>query len=165
MEPSDSQELRAAAPEDLELVRDTLQAVARPRMTGTAGAEEVAAQLRGRLQVLGYEVREMRFRFSALPGRFGIPLIGAMFLVFVLGAVSLLRQGRGPAALINLSTLLALCTVFIATFPTTIRRLRWGGLDGVNWLVHRGGSKPRYLVCAHRDSKSQFLPTYFRGIA
>src|SRR5690606_7722747 len=31
-----------------------------------------------------------------------------------------------------------------------------------NWLVHRPGVRPRYVVMAHRDSKSQPLPTLGR---
>jgi hypothetical protein len=154
-----------ASSEDSELVRDTLEAVARPRLTGTIGARDVEAQLRGRLSVLGYEVRELKFRFSALPGRLGIPILGALNLLFTLGAISLLRQGKGPAALLGISALIAATTLLIATFPTVIRRLRWGGSEGVNWLVQRAGTRPRYVMCAHRDSKSQFLPTLLRMLA
>src|SRR5687768_11750928 len=154
-----------ASSEESELVRDTLEAVARPRLTGTIGARDVEAQLRGRLSVLGYEVRELKFRFSALPGRLGIPILGALNLLFTLGAISLLRQGKGPAALLGISALIALTTLLVVTFPAVIRRLRWGGSEGVNWLVQRAGTRPRYVMCAHRDSKSQFLPTLLRMLA
>jgi hypothetical protein len=148
-----------------ELVRDTLESIAVPRMTGTQGALDVEAQLRGRLLALGYDVRELRFRFSTVPGRYGVPIVGALYLVFTLGAISLLHRNSGPAALIALSVLLALVTLFAATHEKLIRRLRWGGADGINLLVHRKGARPRYIICAHRDSKSQPLPTYGRVIA
>jgi hypothetical protein len=165
MEGQEIDSARGESAEESELVRDTLEAVARPRLTGTPGAQEVEAQLRGRLHVLGYQVRELRFRFSALPGRLGIPILGALSLLFTLGAISLIRQGKGPAALVGISSLIALATLLVAKFPVVIRRLRWGGTDGVNWLVQRAGTRPRYLVCAHRDSKSQFLPTLLRMLA
>ncbi len=148
-----------------ELVRETLESVAVPRMTGTQGGRDVEAQLRGRLEALGYDVRELPFRFSNIPGRFGVPIIGVLYLIFTVGAVSLLHRNAGPMALLALSALLALVTFFAAMYGKLIRRLRWGSTEGVNLLMHRKGAHPRYIICAHRDSKSQLLPTYGRVIA
>ena len=80
-------------------VRELLEKLAVPRMTGTQGASESEAQLQSQLVELGYDVRDLSFSFSAIPGRYGVSIVGALYLIFTLGAISLLRERAGAAAL------------------------------------------------------------------
>lgn len=142
--------------------REALQTLARPRLAGSDGAEEVARELRRRFQDLGYRVREIPFSFSIWPGRFGMPFAGAVYLVAVLTAALLLVSGRGLAAVLTLIALAAGVVGMAAYFRTAILRLPWGRVRTSNWIVHRPGARPRHLITAHRDSKSQGLSLELR---
>lgn len=152
-------------PADPGALQQTIAALARPRLTGSEGAAEVDAELRDRFRDLGYEVRDLPFEFSAWPGRFGFVALGVLFLAAFAGATAslLLRQPViALAALLvpPLATYLALRYGGRATLE-----LPWGRQAAANWLVHRRGGSPAYLIMAHRDSKSQPLPTLLRTAA
>ncbi len=145
--------------------RAALEAIAKPRLTGSAAAAEVAAELTTRLEAYGYEVRASPFQFSSWPGRFGVSLAGVVLLVGVLLGTGLLYQGQAGVSLVVLLTvLLIVCGIAVLAKPA-MNILPWGRVEGVNLLAHVPGSRPRYYLMAHRDSKSQPIPLAFRGPA
>jgi len=139
-----------------------LSALARPRLTGSAGAAQVEQELRGRLEALGYEIREIPFEFSTWPGRWGVPAAGAALAVATAAAALLLGPGASGPALLVLGVAAAAVLGMLRSAPLAMARLPWGRVRSSNWLVHRPGARPRYVVMAHRDSKSQPLPTLGR---
>jgi len=146
-------------------VQDVLRAVARPRRVGSAGAAEVGADLRRRLTALGYEVRVLPFSFSDWPGRFGVPVAGAAHLAGSFVAGTLLREGWPGTALLVLVLVAAIDVALALTAPMAMRRLGVGRVEGENLIAARPGARPRWIVMAHRDSKSQPIPTALRGAA
>lgn len=141
----------------------TIVALARPRMTGSAGGREIDARIRRRFRELGYDVRALPFSFSTLPGRYGLPLAGAILLATTVGAGALLPAGRSAAALGTLAAGLALAVLPLLLLDPAIRRLPWGRVETANLLFTR--ATPRWLVMAHRDTKSQWAPTLVRTVA
>jgi len=156
--------VRPAAADERERAREAVRALARPRLTGSEEAAEVETELRERFTGLGYEIREMPFSFSALPGRFGVPVIGAIAVIGFGLATLFIGLGAPLAALIILIAALLLAVAVGFAGGWMMRRLPWGRLDTANWLVHRPGASPRLLVMAHRDSKSQMVPILFRSL-
>lgn len=141
-----------------------MRALAKPRMTGGAGAAETDAELRRRFEAAGYRIDEMPFSFSTLPGRFGVPALGAVHLVGIVLAVVFIALDRPVAALVSLGAALLLAGLLVLLGRWLIRRLPWGRLETSNWLVSQGGgTTPRFLIVAHRDSKSQFVPIALRA--
>jgi len=53
----------------------------------------------------------------------------------------------------------------VLTAPMAMRRLGVGRVEGENMIAARPGAHPRWIVMAHRDSKSQPIPTALRGAA
>lgn len=144
-------------------IREVLTQVARPRLTGSAGAAEVETYLRGELESLGYEVRQVPFSFSTVPGRWGVPAIGAVFGLG--GAIAAFLAGgrEGGAALAVLAAVAVLVGFGARYAREAIARLPWGRVETANWLVARPGARPRFIVMAHRDSKSQGIPLLWRA--
>lgn len=154
--------VRKAGPEEQERLRQDVKVLARPRLAGSEGAAEVDADLRSRFESLGYRIRELPFDYSAWPGRFGFPLSGGLLLLgIVLGAVFLL-SGDPFVSAICLLTALLLSSLVGALSYGAIRWLPFGRARGVNWLVQREGTTPRFLLVAHRDTKSQAVSTFLR---
>lgn len=159
--------VRAVGDEERRAARQAVEALARPRMTGTAGAAETEAELRRRFEELGYTVEALPFSFSTWPGRFGVPLAGAIVIAGTVGATTLLtlRRPGAAAAVLGAATILTgLGALFsrraIAGFPLS-------RTTTANWLIRRPNARPRRIVVAHRDTKSQPVSTYLRttGIA
>jgi hypothetical protein len=140
----------------------TIRALARPRLTGSAGAREVEEELRRRLVALGYELRELPFSFSSIPGRFGVPAAGAILALGTAAAATQLLLGRGGGATLTLAATLGGVALLAAAARPATDRLPWGRIETRNWLAHRPGARPRFLVVAHRDSKSQRVSTFLR---
>jgi hypothetical protein len=142
-----------------------LREVARPRLTGSEGAAQVTALVRQRLEGLGYEVQERVFSFSPWPGRFGITAAGALYLVATVAAAAFLGAGN-PFAAISLLLVLLVTVGLLGLFAApAIDRLPFRPEQGANLFAQRPGSRPRYIIMAHRDSKSQPVPLAFRGPA
>ncbi|MGK7311679.1 MAG: M28 family peptidase [Candidatus Longimicrobiales bacterium M2_2A_002] len=148
---------------DASALHATIVSFARPRMTASAGAREVDALIRRRFQELGYDVRTLPFSFSTLPGRYGLPLAGAILLATAAGAGGLLSAGRSGAAVGALAGGLTLAVLPLLLLDPAIRRLPWGRVETANLLFTR--ATPRWLVMAHRDTKSQRAPTLIRTVA
>ena len=89
---------RMGPPEDEERarIRDVLENVARPRLCGSEGAQAVDRYVRGELERLGYEVRELPFTFSRVPGRWGVPAAG--LLLIITGVLSAVEPEQGSVA-------------------------------------------------------------------
>lgn len=147
--------VRPASDAEREAAREVLESLSRPRLAGSTGAEEVAADLRARFEELGYEVRELPFSFSAFPGRAGVPTAGSVLFIAAVAAVVLLLLERPISATVVLAVAGAVFAGLGLSFRTMIRRLPWLRVETANWLVARPEARPRYLVAAHRDSKSQ----------
>lgn len=158
---------RARAPDAREQteIRETIAELARPRLTGTAGAAWVGAHLRGELERLGYEVRELPFSFSTWPGRFGVPAVGVLVALGSVAGAWLAGTRRGGLSLLVLAVVAAVIAGLARSGRSAIARLPWGRVETANWLVARPGARPRYIVAAHRDSKGQPVPLALRAAA
>jgi len=152
-------------PHEAATLRDRVEALAVPRLTGTEGAEQVESELRDAFEELGYETRELPFSFSSWPGRFGLTVAGVFLALTGVGAAALLRAGEPIPTLVVLVVGLGLTFLPLFTLGTALRRLPFGRLEARNLLFTRPGSRPSWLVMAHRDSKSQLVPTLVRTAA
>ena len=148
---------------DVAGVHETLSSVARPRMTGSDGARETAATIRRRFRDLGYDGRDLPFSFSTLPGRYGLPVAGAILMATAIAAGGLLPTGHPVPALVALVVGLALAGLPLILLDAAIHGLPWGRVETANMLFIRG--TPRWIVMAHRDTKSQLAPTAVRTVA
>lgn len=138
----------------------TLHAIARPRLSGTAGGEVVADELRARFRQLGFQVRELPFSFSAVPGRYGLPAAGVVVAAMGAGAGWLLDAGRPASAMAALAAGLLTAALPLLLLEPALRRLPWGRVETMNLLFTR--AEPRWLIMAHLDTKSQWAPTLVR---
>ena len=157
---------KSTVPENTKFdARSTLQALAKPRLTGSEGAAETETYIKERLQSLGYEIREHPFTFSTWPGRFAVSVAGALYTMGALTAAAMLHASHPGVALVILLVMLMVIGALAALTPQLISMLPWGRVQGNNLIAHRPGSRPRYFLMAHRDSKSQPVPLAFRGPA
>ncbi|MGH7504096.1 MAG: M28 family peptidase, partial [Longimicrobiales bacterium] len=142
-----------------------LDAIAKPRLTGTRGAADVTAEVRARLEKLGYGVVDVPFTFSTWPGRYALSAAGGALTAAAIIAGVFLLSGEPAAAIV----VLALAAVAVAGIGLlagrAIEGLRWGRQTAVNLLARRPDIRPRYVVMAHRDSKSQIVPLLLRAPA
>lgn len=141
-------------------IRETVAALARPRMTGSAGAQKVAAEIRRRFRALGYQVHTLAFSFSTLPGRYGLPAAGLVLVATGVAAARLLTGGRPAVAGAVLVGGLVVAALPLLFLDTALRHLPWGRVETANLLFTR--EEPRWIVMAHRDSKSQPASTLVR---
>lgn len=144
------------------MAREALQAIARPRLFGTAGAVRVARLLRHRLEAAGLTVAVQGFRFSTWPGRWGVSVLG-VFLTFMFGVAawqSASGNATAAAATLAAALLLLLPVPFLA--GVLVDHLPVGRAAGRNIVAVRPDAEPRFLVVAHRDSKSQPVPLGLR---
>lgn len=146
-------------------MKDLLQTLARPRLTGSHGAQEIADIVHEHLVRLGYQIQDFPFTFSTWPGRFAVSIAGLLFLAGTIGAATLMNMGHpGIALVILLLTLLVAGAIAALAVPLT-DLLPFGKITANNMLATRAGSTPRYIFMAHLDSKSQPVPLAFRGPA
>lgn len=145
--------------------RETLGALARPRLSTTPGHEEVVAEARWRFETLGYETIELPFSFAAWVGRFGPAFLALVYLIGVLAAGILLLAGAPGAAAIVLLLAFAGVVAAAANLTRLLHQARWHRRRGLNLLFRRPGSRPRYILMAHLDSKSQLVPLSLRAPA
>ena len=111
-------------------------------------------------------MREERFAYSALPGRWGTPIAGAAAAAVLAGAGALGASGRGAAALGLLAGAggaMALAGRWMARHG--VLRAPLLRRTGVNLVAERGGdgNTPRVWLVAHVDSKSQPVPIGLRA--
>ncbi|HSJ24663.1 MAG TPA: M28 family peptidase [Longimicrobiales bacterium] len=146
-------------------VMGVMREVAKPRLTGSHGAEEVGGTVRACFEALGYDVEARDFQFSPWPGRFGITVAGVLFLIGTVAAAAFLYAGNAYGALAILLVLFVLLGMLALLIRPAIDAMPWGRKTGTNLMATLPGARPRYIVMAHRDSKSQPVPLAFRGPA
>lgn len=146
-------------------IRATLADLAQPRLTGSDGAAGIERELRDRFGALGYDARPLPFSFSTWPGRFGLPAAGAVLLVTGSLATWLLLAGSPIPAAVLLVLGLALAVAPALTLDRTIPGLPWGRVETANLLFQRPDARPSWILMAHRDSKSQIVPSLVRTAA
>jgi len=94
--------------------------------------------------------------------RDGVRVMGAALAITTLLAFLLIEAGRLYLALLLLSALLVVTVTTVAAVGTLIQSLPWARATGVNLLALVPGGAARFLVVAHRDSKSQPVPLVLR---
>ncbi len=146
-------------------MKDLLQSLARPRLTGSQGAQEVADIVHEHLAKLGYRIDDHPFSFSTWPGRFAVSVVGVLFVLGVIGAATLMNMGHPGVALVVLLLVVMLGGAIAALSAPLTTMLPFGRITGNNMYAAREGAVPRYIFMAHLDSKSQPVPLAFRGPA
>lgn len=122
----------------------------------------MATAIRSRLLSLGYAVEERPFAFSTMPGRHGALAAGLTILATVPPAAFTSAWGlrAATAGLLLVPAVLGLLCVGLA--DRMILGFPFGRAAGANLLARPAGGSIRFLVVAHRDSKSQPLPLILR---
>lgn len=142
-----------------------LRELAKPRMSGTEGAAEAAILVRKHFRSLELEIKEFPFSFSTIPGRFAISAAGVIFLLGTLGAAALMNMLHPGIALVILLVVMLLIGSIAVLAPALTSMLPFKRVEAANLLAHKPGSRPKYLLVAHLDTKSQPIPLAFRGPA
>ncbi|HKH93273.1 MAG TPA: M28 family peptidase [Gemmatimonadaceae bacterium] len=145
--------------------RSHLEVLARaPRAPGTteehAAREHCARVLRG----LGYDVAVEPFEYSALPGRYGMPIggaIGAGTVLVTVWLASIQHAPRGAAAAFGVG-LLVLALFAQRMLGDGVLDLSWMRARADNLVARRGRDAPCVWLVAHVDSKSQPIPSRVR---
>jgi hypothetical protein len=122
----------------------------------------VESLIRAEFDRIGLEVEDLPFDFSVVPGQFGAQIIGSVLAVSIPVAAFLLNAGlTGPAGAVIGVPVLVVATA-VLTSDLVMLRLPLGRVRAVNLLARPAGGRARFLVVAHRDSKSQPLPLILR---
>jgi hypothetical protein len=145
--------------------RELLHRLAVPRLCGSAMLQQLQRLVHDRLEALGYVVERRTFPFSPVPGRFALAAAGAVLAVLSIVAAVLLGFGMAAAAIGVLGVAALLILALALTAIPLGRRLRWRRMEGVNLDARPDGKQPRFIIMAHLDSKSQFVPLALRGPA
>jgi hypothetical protein len=135
-----------------------------PRPAGGA-AEARARQYAGLvLREAGFTVADEPFDYSALPGRWGTPIGGAIATATTLGAASVaLTTGvRYAPAVIVVAGVTILAGWARAMLGDAVLDLPWLRARSVNLVATRGEARPVVWLVAHLDSKSQPVPSLLR---
>ena len=135
-----------------------------PRPTGSAEAADARQYCSYVLSSFGFRVTERPFEYSAVVGRYGTPVAGAVLLLLVIVAAEFSLGGHSGAALAMLVVGLAgvalggrwVATRGILMLPMLRRR-------GVNIEAVHGDGDPALWLVAHVDSKSQPVPLLVRA--
>ena len=145
------------------LLRDLASA---PRPTGGDANTAARARVKRELESLGFETRELPFEFSALPGRFATPLLGATMLLIVGIAGHVGSRGERWLPLV-LTVVGGLVVKYGAEWVARrgvlaipVMRARGVNLEA----VRPAGAQPAVWLCAHIDTKSQPVPTLIRVV-
>jgi hypothetical protein len=116
------------------------------------------------LRTHGFSVTEEPFTFSAFPGRWGTPLIGALWAATLMVASRLGWAGRAAAALAALAggaVVLGVTARWLASHG--VLAMGWMRRSSVNLVATRDGPLPNVWLVAHLDSKSQPVPILARA--
>lgn len=146
-------------------MRARIEVLATPRMSGTDGAAQTERALRDRFEELGYATRELPFSFSSWPGRFGLTAAGVALALTGAGGAALLSRGVPVVALLVLVVGLVVTLLPLVLLDRALDRLPFGRLQTRNLLFTRPGTRPSWILMAHRDTKSQIIPTLARTAA
>lgn len=146
-------------------MRARIEVLASPRMSGSEGAEEIERAVRDGFEELGYETLELPFSFSTWPGRFGSTVAGLLLALTGAAGAALLLQRLPVLALLVLLVGLLVTLLPLILLEPALERVPFGRTDTRNLLFTRPGTRPSWIVMAHRDSKSQLIPTLARTAA
>ncbi|MDE3152170.1 MAG: M28 family peptidase [Gemmatimonadota bacterium] len=142
--------------------RDLLRALAAEgRFTGTPALDRARALCAERLTSVGFTVRELPFRYSVLPARFGLPAVGLWSLLWLAWGMRLQSAGASVAVVGAGFAGLAALIHWLTSRRALV--LGFATRAGVNLEATRGG-EPRVWLVAHLDSKSQRLPLALRAL-
>lgn len=132
-----------------------------PRGAGTEGEARARKFCGDYLMRAGFVVTEEEFSYSALPGRWAVPLFGLLSLTWfvVLGAA--LDRTVPEQTVREAMFFLPLLPILYFAAKRMIRRPRYMLRSGQNLIAVRGGA-PRIWLMAHLDSKSQPVPMLVR---
>lgn len=132
-----------------------------PRGAGTEGEARARKFCADYLARAGFDVSEEEFSYSALPGRWAVPLFGLLSLTWfaVLGAA--LDRTVPEQTVREAMTFLPLLPVLYFIATRMVRRPRYF-LSSARNLIAVRGEAPRVWLMAHLDSKSQPVPTLVR---
>jgi hypothetical protein len=134
-----------------------------PRPAGSAAERAALDYASGILGGRGFAVRREPFEYSAFPGRYGLPIGGALATATVLAAVALGLTGAPIAALAGLAGGALLTGAFAsAVLGDGVLTLPWLRADSENLVATRGSAAPTVWLLAHGDSKSQPVPSLLR---
>ena len=142
-----------------------LREIAKPRLTGSEGAAETGAAIRARFEALGYHVQERPFTFNPWLGRLGLTGAGALYVIATFTATVFLYTNHPFGAIALLLILVLVCGLLAGFAGAAMDSLPFARQHGSNFYITRQGQRPRFIVMAHRDSKSQPVPLSFRGPA
>jgi hypothetical protein len=146
-------------------LRRRVAALARPRMSGSRAAVDVERELEARFDDLGYEAERFPFSFSSWPGRYGLSVAGGLLAVAGAAGAALILAGLPGAALSALVLGMAGALAPLLLLGPALDRLPYGRIQTRNHLFRRPGSRPAWVLMAHRDTKSQRIPTLIRSAA
>jgi hypothetical protein len=144
---------------------EVLRSIAQPRLVGTAGWLRVRDIIHDRFVRLGYETRELRFGMSTIPGRFALSAVGALIALGSMLGAAFLLAGRAGFALIALVGAGELVAIIALVMWRASLRMKSGRVIGKNMLFQKPGARPRWILVAHYDSKSQLVPLLLRAPA
>ena len=135
-----------------------------PRPAGSdadSAARRYAARILG---ASGFTTHEATFEYSAFPGRFGTPLVGAAGVGVIASAGHLAaRDGAAIALVILVGGALVLGVLGRWLARAGVLDLPMMRAEGMNLVATRGGSAPTVWLVAHTDSKSQPVPQALRA--
>lgn len=154
--------LEAPGQADAVAARDAVRALSVPRMTGSEGAERVERWIRRRFERLGYQTRLLPFAFSTVPGRFGPPALATLLALGSAAAGGALIAGRPLTALAALALPALVAVTATRLAAGWILSLPWGRAEARNLVFSRPDARARYVIAAHRDTKSQPVSTAAR---
>lgn len=146
-------------------LRQRIDHLATPRLTGTDGAARTEARLRELFEGLDYATTELPFSFSTWPGRWGLTVAGTLLTLTGVAGAGLVYRGEPVAALAALAGGMLLTLLPLLFLGPALRRLPAGRVETRNLLFTRPDSRPAWLLMAHRDTKSQLVPTLGRTAA
>ena len=135
----------------------------RPRPAGSSAERDARAYAAGVLAILGYDVREERFAYSAFPGRYATPIAGGILGATIGVASCLGLSGNANGAAAVLVSGIAVTALFARwMLASGVLSAPWLRREGVNLVATRGPTEPRVWLVAHLDSKSQPVPSALR---
>ncbi len=136
-----------------------------PRPAGSEAEARARARCAALLEGFGFQLREERFGYSDVPGRWGTPLAGAASISLVAIASLLGARGLPAGALAVLAIgVVALGALGAWAARRLVLELPVGRQTGVNLVATRGTPEPRVWLMAHLDSKSQPVPIGLRAV-
>ena len=136
-----------------------------PRPSGGEGERAARDYAASELRSLAFDVREERFAFSAFPGRYATPIVGALLGGTIVATCVLSLRTAATSSVVAVLAAGVLATALFARgmLGNGVLTVPWLRAEGVNLVATRGAVAPRVWLVAHLDSKSQPLPSAARA--